>query len=315
MKNASGISTRRDEAVTRTATDATYWEKIVEGDFAVPEDRPLDDLTVELVELLGDTDPHVRDELAWRVFTTWIHRGVYDDLLAGVGDGMCEGLTVGLGEDGSDTIFRRSFSILILAGVLTRDNEIHAVHPTNVLRWGDQGLGWFVRERDLRGFVPGCGWAHAVAHGADFMAALTRSRHLDEGGLMVILDAIADRLLAPTSYALTQQEDDRLAYATMALLQRNVVDMALLGPWVERLASSWEQGEPTQQPVPAQVANTIHYVRALHAQLLLGVQDLPWATDQSYFQATIGVRVELLGALQHALRTVGPWYRPSPNQP
>jgi hypothetical protein len=62
--------------VTRTATDATYWEKIVEGDFAVPEDRPLDDLTVELVELLGDTAPHVRDELAWRVFTTWTTAGV-----------------------------------------------------------------------------------------------------------------------------------------------------------------------------------------------------------------------------------------------
>lgn len=297
--------------MTRTATDAMYWEKIVEGDFAVPEDRPLDDLSVELVEMLGDRDPHVRDELAWQVFRSWIKRGVYDDLLAGVGDGMCEGLTVGLGEGGSDSVFRRSYSILILAAVLTRDNVIHGVHPTNVLRWGDQGLGWFVKERDLRGFVAGSGWAHAVAHGADFIGALARSRHLDEGGLMVILDAIADRLLAPTQYALTQHEDDRLAYATMALLHRNLVDMALLGPWVERLVSSWDRAEPG--PTPAEVANTVNYVRALHAQLLLGVRDLPWS-DQPYFKDTIGVRVELLGALQHAMRTVGPWYRPGVHQ-
>jgi hypothetical protein len=297
--------------VTRTATDATYWEKIVEDDFAVPEDRPLDDLSVELVEMLGDTDPHVRDELAWQVFRSWIERGVYDDLLAGVGDGMCEGLTVGLGEDGSDSVFRRSYSILILAAVLTRDNVIHGAHPTNVLRWGDQGLGWFVKERDLRGFVAGSGWAHAVAHGADFIGALARSRHLDEGGLMVILDAIADRLLAPTPYALTQHEDDRLAYATMALLHRNLVDMALLGPWVERLVSSWDRAGPG--PTPAEVANTVNYVRVLHAQLLLGVRDLP-SSDQPYFKETIGVRVELLGALQHAMRTVGPWYRPGVHQ-
>jgi hypothetical protein len=298
--------------VTRTATDATYWEKIVKEDFTVPEDRPLDDLSVELVEMLGDTDPHVRDELALQVFRSWIKRGVYDDLLPAVGDGMCEGLTVGLGEDGSNSVFRRSFSILILAAVLTRDNVIHGVHPTNVLRWGDQGLGWFVKERDLRGFVLGSGWAHAVAHGADFIGALARSRHLDEGGLMVILDAIADRLLAPTPYALTQHEDERLAYATMALLHRNLVDMALLGPWVERLASSWVGTE--FGPTPAEVANTVNYVRALHAQLLLGVRDLP-GSDQPYFKDTIGVRVELLGALQHAMRTVGPWYRPGVHQP
>jgi Protein of unknown function (DUF2785) len=315
--------------VTRTATDATYWQRVIEDDFALPEDRPLDDLTVELVEMLGETDPHIRDELAFQIFVAWIARGVYDDLLTGVGDGMCEGLTVGLGEDGTGSIFRRSGSILVLAAVLTRDNVIHGVHPTNVLRWGDQGLGWFVKERDLRGFVPEAGWAHAVAHGADFIGSLARSRHLDEGGLMVILDAIADRLLAPTEYALTQQEDDRLAYATMALLHRNVVDMALLGPWVERLAASWSRAEPS--PRPAQITNTVAYLRALHAQLLLGVADRigdsgppfsprwytasPGAATAPDAEATIGVRVELLGALQHALRTVGPWYRPSLNQP
>ncbi len=314
--------------MTRTATDASYWQKVVEDGFAVPDDRPLDDLTVELVELLGETDPRLREELAFQIFAGWIGRGVYDDLLSGVGDGMCEGLTVGLGEDDTKSVFRRSYSILVLAAVLNRDNMIHGVHPTTVLRWGDQGLGWFVRERDLRGFVPKSGWAHAVAHGADFIGALARSRHLDEGGLMVILDAIADRLLEPTGYVFTQQEDDRLAYATMALLHRNVVDMALLGPWVERLATSWKQAEPG--PTPAQVTNTVAYLRALHAQLLLGVRARlgdsgpPFSprwyasgmkASEPSAEGTVGVRVELLGALQHALRTVGPWYRPSPNQP
>ena len=36
-----------------------------------------------------------------------------------------------------------------------------------VLEWGDRLATWLLRERDLRGFVPGKGWAHAVAHGAD----------------------------------------------------------------------------------------------------------------------------------------------------
>lgn len=288
--------------MTRTTVDVAYWERILERDVAVPPDRPIGDLTVELVDLLGQADPHVRDELGRRIFVAWLDKGVYDDLLPGVGDGMCEGLTVGLGEDGTDTIFRRSSSVLILARVLDRDNVVRAVHPTTVLRWGDQGLGWFVRERDLRGHVPGKGWAHAVAHGADFMRALALSRHLDEGGLMVILDAIADRLVAPTTHWLNQSEDDRLAHAMMALLHRNIVDIALLEPWVDRIATVW-QSHPPDEPLPAHVGNAVRFVRALHAQLLLGVRGGEWASS------AIAVRVELLGALQQAMRTVGPWYR------
>ena len=37
---------------------------------------------------------------------------------------------------------------------------------------------WLLRERDLRGFVPGKGWAHAVAHGADALGTLARSPHV-----------------------------------------------------------------------------------------------------------------------------------------
>ena len=288
-------------------TDARYWEQIIASGFTPPLDRSLDELTVELVELLGDPDPYRRDGLGYQVLSRWIEDGVYDDLLTGLGDGMCEGLTVGLGESDTDTVFRRSFSILIIAAALDRDNIVRLLHPTTVMRWGDEGLAWYVKECDLRGWVEGHGWAHAVAHGADFIAALAQSRHVDEGSMMVLLDAIADRLVVPTRYALTQGEDERLAYATMTLLHRNTVDMGLLGPWIERLAESWEVASG---PVPPAADNTIRYVRALHSQLLLGVRGRPGAKDTDHFGGPIEIRVELLGAIQQALRTVGPWYRP-----
>ena len=44
--------------------------------------------------------------------------------------------------------------------------------------WGDRLATWFLTERDTRGFVPGKGWAHAVAHGADAIGALGESPHL-----------------------------------------------------------------------------------------------------------------------------------------
>jgi len=294
----------------RHVTDVAYWEGVVARDCAVPEDRPLDDLTVELVELLGSPDPHLRADLAHRVLHAWVAEGVYDDLLAALGDGVCEGFKTGLGEDGTDTVFRRSYSARVLAAVIERDNIVHAVHPANVLEWGDRGLAWLVQERDLRGYVVGRGWACPVAYGADLLRALAMSRHLDEGGLMVLLDTIADRLLMPTKHPLLNHEDDRLAYATMALLHRNVVDMALLGPWVERLSHAWSEYEHPDALVPAQTPNTLAFVRALHLQLLLGVRGTSEDTA-GHFRGRPAVRVDLLAILQQVLRTVGPHYVPA----
>jgi len=286
---------------------AAYWEKVVANDYAVPRDRPLDDLTVELVELLGAADPHLRDDLALRVLCAWVGEGVFDDLLGALGDGLCEGLRPGVGHNGAPSVFRRSYSARVLAAAIERDNRVRALHPATVLHWGDRGLGWLVAERDLRSHVGESGRAHAVAHGADLIRALAMSRHLDEGGLMVLLDSIADRLLMPTQHLLTSHEDDRLAYATMALLHRDLVDMTLLGPWTERLAGAWSEPAGYDAQVPPASVNTLAFVRALHLQLLLGVR----AVDESHaahFSGRPAVRVEMLAALQRMLRTTGPYY-------
>ena len=87
------------------------------GASQVPTDRPLDELTAELTAHARLHRPGVRDRTAYPALGTWIDRGVYDDLLAGLGDGMAAGLGIGLGEKGTDSVFRRSFSVLVLADV------------------------------------------------------------------------------------------------------------------------------------------------------------------------------------------------------
>ena len=100
-----------------------YWKQVHASGLEVPEDRPLGDLTAELTTMLGDTDPEARDGTAYPTLATWVRRGVYDDLLAGLGDGMAAGLGVGLGERETDSVFRRSFSALVLGECIARDNE------------------------------------------------------------------------------------------------------------------------------------------------------------------------------------------------
>ena len=288
-------------ARAQAAVDPRFWEGVLDDDCAVPTERRLDDMTVELVELLGATDPHLRDELAATVLRTWIVRGIYDDLLPGLGDGLTEGLRPGLGEQGTYSVLRRSFCAAALAQVVARDSVRPRVQRETGLAWGDRGLSWLIAERDLRSHVPGAGRAQALRHGANLLEALARSRHLDEGGLMVLLDTVADRLLAPTDQLFAAREEDHFAAAVMRLLQRDVVDVTLLDPWVARLAASWLDAGRHGEPIPAQTLNTVSFLRALHLQLLLGAGDGDGpARDPA-------VRVELLGVLQGALRTSGPF--------
>ena len=248
-----------------------YWDQVQAADFEVPADRPLDDLTAELTTMLGSTDPEVRDGTAFPALATWIERGVYDDLLAGLGDGMVAGLSVGLGESGTDTVFRRSFSALIVGACIERDNDQHLLPVGKILDWGDRVAVWFLTELDTRGFVPDKGWAHAVAHGADTLGALGDSPHLGAAEHEAILDVLAERLLRqPVDQPLAAGEPDRMAAATMQILRRDTLATDVLEPWVHRIGVA---ANPFSGPVDhdpyAPTAAPQAFLRALFLQLSL----------------------------------------------
>lgn len=248
-----------------------YWDQVQAAGFEVPSDRPLDDLTAELTTMLGSTRPEVRDGTAYPALATWIDNGVYDDLLVGLGDGMVAGLSVGLGESGTDTVFRRSFSALIVAECLERDNSQHLLPSGKVMEWGDRLATWFLTERDTRGFVPGKGWAHAVAHGADALGALGESPHLAGAEHAVLLDILAERLVQqPADQPLGSGEPDRIAAAAMVILRRNTLGVDALEAWVHRIGAA---GNPFVGPVDhdpfAPTAAPQAFLRALFVHLSL----------------------------------------------
>ena len=271
-----------------------YWQQVRSAEMRVPTDRPLADLTAELTTMLGSVDPVERDEIAYPILATWISEGVYDDLLAGLGDGMAAGLTQGLGESGTDSVFRRSFSALVLAECIERDNSVSRLPASKVLEWGDRVAGWLVRERDVRGFVPGHGWAHAVAHGADAIGVLADSTHFGLTELTVLLDVVADRVTL-SSPAWVHGEPDRLALATMRILRRRVVPMRIIEPWLARLtAAATGTGAPEHDPYLV-TGNPEAFLRALHLQVALAPEP-------------VDVRADLLLELVAALKTTNASY-------
>jgi hypothetical protein len=277
-----------------------YWQQVAAAEMRVPTDRPLADLTAELTTMLGSTEPVERDAIAYPILATWISEGVYDDLLAGLGDGMAAGLTQGLGEAETDSVFRRSFSALVLAECIERDNSESRLPASKILEWGDRVSGWLVRERDVRGFVPEHGWAHTVAHGADAIRVLADSPHFGLNELTVLLDVIADRVLLETPAPLSSGEPDRLARATMAVLRRRLVPLRIIEPWLARItAAATHAGVAEADPAvfdPYRTSgNPEAFLRALHIQVALAPEP-------------IDVRADLLLELVDALRTTNAAY-------
>lgn len=276
-----------------------FWEQVVADGLRVPEGRSLVEMTEELTRMLGDPDPDVREGIAFPTLATWIEDGVYDDLLAGLGDGMCHGLDHGIGLRHDDSVFRRSYSALILTECLDRATASGRVGADVVLRWGDRLMGWLAREQDLRDFVPGHGWAHAVAHGADALGALARSPYVGRLELTVVLDVVADRLLAPTDAFWVSGEDDRLAQATMHVLRRDILGIEVLEPWVARIAAGAQEGGSVHEHPFRGAANVQGYLRSLHLQLALGT-------------GHPALRTDLLLVLIAQLRRTNPAYFPPP---
>ncbi len=273
-----------------------YWQQVMAAGLSVPTDRTLSDLTAELTRLLGSPDPSERDGTAYPTLATWIDRGVYDDLLAGLGDGMASGLSIGLGEPDGDDVFRRSFSVLILSECLSRDNERGLLPADKVLEWGDRITTWYLREHDLRGFVPGKGWAHTMAHGADAIGALAASYHLGMPELTVLLDVLADRLLLPGTTLLVSGEPDRMAAATLAVLRRNQVSLPVVETWVARVTTAARRMSTSADHDPfLDSANAEAFLRALYLQLSLA----PGPPQ---------IRADLLLVLVDALRASNPHY-------
>jgi hypothetical protein len=212
--------------------------------------------------MLASPDPAIRDETAYPILATWVMRGVLDGRLGTLG----EELAVRLGHQ---EIQARTFAALALAPVVVRDLTSAELTTPRVLGWRDAYALWWQGEQDLRGYDAQLGWLHAIAHGADLMRALGRSRHLDRPELVGLLDLAITRLLTPTDYLFGHDEDGRLAYALATVLVRGELDEADATGWIHRIARFLIEGEPG--PIPPCVANTVATLRALYPYVERGV--------------------------------------------
>src|SRR5260370_7106650 len=146
-----------------------------------------------------------------------------------------ENLMAGLGGEETDTVFLRPFSVLILAEIGHEDNQRPFLAEAEAHQLFELALAYLAAENDVRGWVPGKGWAHSVAHTGDLLWVLACNRYLADADLERLLDGIAVKLLASAAQPFLCDEGERLAQPVIAVLQRNLVSPQFFGAWITRL--------------------------------------------------------------------------------
>lgn len=117
---------------------------------------------------IGSLDSELRDNLIYGSFYELIHEknllehSLLTELLE---DSLNNLLCKGIEESESDLVFTRTFTSLLIALILFRDNADDFLSQKKIADCKDKVLAYLAAEKDVRGYVPVKGWAHSVPYG------------------------------------------------------------------------------------------------------------------------------------------------------
>ncbi|WP_052360588.1 DUF2785 domain-containing protein [Oceanobacillus manasiensis] len=180
-------------------------------------------LLPDMIDHIGAPDPELRDNLIYQTFIRIIDENLLTKEQFRHMLNTCldeHHLSFRLGERETDSVFTRSFSSLVIAGLLTKDSEIGLLSEEEIQETFDRCISYLKFEQDTRGFVEEKGWAHSIAHGADLLVSLVNHPTCNKKNYTVVLDTIHNCLLKEATYI--DDEDERLVFVTKALIEQGV---------------------------------------------------------------------------------------------
>ncbi len=203
--------------------DQAGLEALKKAEWAVPDDARRQALALELLDCLASPDPRLRDELAFDALSRWMRRRLLETSTLQV---LRIELQSRLRFEAPDATaeFRRPFAALALAEV-ARVDRLHPFLDTDQRdALIDAGTAYLASVRDYRGYEPGSGWRHGVAHGADLMLQLALNPALDKPRLDRLLGAISSQVAPPTPHFYVFGEGERLMAPVFYIAQRDVLE-------------------------------------------------------------------------------------------
>jgi hypothetical protein len=254
----------------RALKDQLY--EIADNEFALPEQARAMPRALEMLPHLGCPDAELRDDLIYSTLATWILADKFedDDLKTLLRQLLTdEHLFYKLGETDTDSVFMRSFSMLIIPLIVSRHRLRPFLMPYELREVKVKLLDYLEREADLRGFVfdedetgEPKGWAYAVAHTADALDDLVQCKELQGEDLLEVLNSIRQKA-AESKLVFVYSEDERLTTPVIATLGRKVLTPADVQSWLAGFVPLAQQKEPFPDCY-RQAQNVKNFLRSLY---------------------------------------------------
>jgi len=179
---------------------------------------------------IGSLDSELRDDLIYGLFYELIlEKNLLEhSLLTELLDYSLKNLLFkGITESESDLVFTRTFTSLLIALILHRDNADDFLSEHKINDCKDQLLAYLSTETDVRGYVPVKGWAHSVAHMADAIDELVKNPKLNKASYCEIVSALYNAVLQE-NYAFIHNEDERILVPIFTMLEHGLEEQEII---------------------------------------------------------------------------------------
>ncbi|MNW41325.1 hypothetical protein D3C74_184590 [compost metagenome] len=191
---------------------------------------------------IGSVDSELRDDLIYCTFSQWI---LNEDLTERQLNKLYEALFTeqylffGMGETDTDSVFTRSFSVLLISLLLLANQRTPFLGSQDIVRVKDRVIQYIHEEKDYRGYVMDKGWAHSMAHIADVIDELGSSTLLSANDKFELLEAIRT-IICRKNVVYFNLEDERLTSAAVTILRNESFALDQIEAWL-RGFTSWDK--------------------------------------------------------------------------
>ncbi|MGM0896505.1 MAG: DUF2785 domain-containing protein [Bacillota bacterium] len=180
---------------------------------------------------IGSPDSELRDGLIYGTFCELI---LEDKIEADVLNEMLKSclneqmLFKGIGESGTDNVFTRSFTSLLIALILHADNQKDFLSGELIFEVKDQLISYITLEKDLRGFVADKGWAHSIAHIADAFDELIKNKKITTDDYVEIANVLWNKVFI-ADYVYIHDEEERILMPLLETLKQGLPHEVIQG--------------------------------------------------------------------------------------
>lgn len=211
--------------------DAASLQALKAAGFVLQDAAAKRRLAFDLVGCLGDTDPALRDGIAYEALATWMRAGDFDATALRELRGRLYAVLDGNPGEG----FAHPFAALVLAEVARTDRVAPWMSGDERAAMIGRAAGYVEGVRDYRGYDDASGWRHGVAHGADWLMQLALHPALERAQGDRILAAVAAQAVPASGHAYVFGEPQRLVRPVLFVAQRGLHSEAEWQAWFAAL--------------------------------------------------------------------------------